>query len=160
MVRLDTKRVMIIGGLLSKIHSASTLIYDEIEKSMRNGPEMINPGYNLGCTVFKSEAHGGRPVVLVVGGHERKNKAEVWDFTSASGHWKSIQNLPKDVAGSILVPSPTGKGVFMFHDRDIFGLNCNRQKCEWLAYQKKLEVSRSYGVAMYLPESLTKCYDF
>ena len=37
-----------------------------------NGPSLNNPRSNHACSIFRSEAHGGKPVIVVAGGKSQK----------------------------------------------------------------------------------------
>ena len=74
------------GGGFEK-HANSTVFYDPITETFTPGQDMNYYRYSAGCALFESAYHGGRPVVIVVGGHsgggiyKPLQKTEVLDYT-------------------------------------------------------------------------------
>jgi hypothetical protein len=70
-------------------------------------------------------------------------------------------NLPNAIEGAAMVPTPDGTGVVLIGGRDtganalnkLYELKCSSSDCDWIEMEQKLTVSRSYHVAMYVPES-------
>ena len=73
---------MILGGFPDK----SVITYDPTTSAYTSGSDMLNDHENFGCAHFYSDAHFGRPVVLVAGGYG--SKAEILDYTG-TGQWTS-----------------------------------------------------------------------
>ena len=50
---------------------------------------MLYQRSSFGCTIFKSVAHDGRPVMIAVGGQGGGHMtSEVWDFTKDGTSWE------------------------------------------------------------------------
>ena len=56
---------------------------------MTPGPKMKNERYAFACTVFESQAHEGRPVIIVVGetGTGTGITTEILDYTIENAEW-------------------------------------------------------------------------
>ena len=103
MVKLTDGRVMIIGGKTersSKTELPDVLIFNPVNMSFfadgfTEGPNMLLKRSSLACTVFKSQMHGGRSVVLVVGGAGRgqSNTSEILDYEKANATWEKGNHI-------------------------------------------------------------------
>ena len=52
-------------------------------------PDMNFPRSNHGCGWMYSEAHAGRPLLVVTGGTEENNpRTEIYDFTRPNATWQ------------------------------------------------------------------------
>ena len=55
-------------------------------------PSMVYNRFGAACTVFNSSLHGGRPVLIVVGGefiwNSASKTAEILDYTVAGASWQ------------------------------------------------------------------------
>ena len=48
------------------------------------------------CTVFRSPAHEGRPVIIVAGGYgDGEDTSEIWDFTNEGSSWQESKQIQK-----------------------------------------------------------------
>ena len=75
-----------MGGLPSANHR-STIMYDPVTDSYDETLPSLNYDREyFVCTLFYSQHHGGRPVVLVAGGDDQST-AELYDFTTANAAW-------------------------------------------------------------------------
>ena len=86
MVTLHDSKVMIIGGY------SPVLVFDTADNSYTTGPSMSYSRKSLACTLFHSDLHNGRPVVLAAGGRYQKT-AEVYDYTTNSNQWETSIHL-------------------------------------------------------------------
>lgn len=89
-VQSEDGKIIIIGGQTSSSdnnHKVTT-IFDPETSTYTDGPDMLFDHENFGCAHFYSKNHGGRPVVLSVGGYEGGSKAEVWDYSLENGTWE------------------------------------------------------------------------
>ena len=110
MVTLKDGRIMFVGGNYNDgpIAVRDVTVYDPVTRRFTPGPSTIEDRWWSGCALFKSPAHGGRPVVISVG-----QKAEVFDYTSASS-WESsittstIEIIYSDVAMTTVYILKTG----------------------------------------------------
>ena len=85
MVTLHDSKVMIIGA------SAAVLVFDTADNSYTTGPSMSYSRSSPACTLFHSDMHNGRPVVLAAGGYGQAT-AEVYDYTN-SNQWETSIHL-------------------------------------------------------------------
>jgi hypothetical protein len=85
MVTLHDSKVMIIGGY------SPVLVFDTADNSYTTGPSMSYSRSSLACTLFHSDMHNGRPVVLAAGG-SFKTTIEVYDYTN-SNQWETSIHL-------------------------------------------------------------------
>ena len=93
MVTLHDSKVMIIGGY------SPVLVFDTADNSYTTGPSMSYYRNDPACTLFYSDLHNGRPVVLAAGGrgsHQIPGRyqatAEVYDYTIAN-QWQTSMHL-------------------------------------------------------------------
>ena len=90
MVRLLDNRVMILGGTANR---RGVMVYDG--NNFTSGPTMISGRQGLGCTLFHSRKHAGRPVVLVVGGIDTGYgdvASELLDYTRSGATWEGSKS--------------------------------------------------------------------
>ena len=87
MVTLHDSKVMIIGGYS---HS-SVLVFNTADNSYTTGPSMSYSRGSPACTLFHSDLHNGRPVVLAAGG-SYETTIEVYDYTN-SNQWETSIHL-------------------------------------------------------------------
>ena len=87
MVKLRDERVMILGGFPA---TKSVIIYNPNDKTFSEGPNLLEERISSACTVFKSQAHGGRQVVMIIGG---SNFAEIWDYEKNGTTWEKSNYL-------------------------------------------------------------------
>ena len=98
MVTLENGHIMFIGGDLNDGNTAvrDVVTYDPSTGDFKQGPSTIKNRWTSGCALFKSPAHGGRPVVITAGG-SGPGTVELLDYTIAS-EWqlsKSFQYINK-----------------------------------------------------------------
>ena len=100
---LDKKRynfcvVSLVDGSLLILGSGdsavitSTVIFDPVSSTYKNGPTMIYPQWHAACAHFYSDKHGGRPVVLKAGGKNGPG-AEIYDYTIENSVWEQSKHL-------------------------------------------------------------------
>ena len=62
--------------------------------NLNNGPieveSMVYKRWHHGCTLFRSSAHYGRPVIIAAGSWRGSgiNTAEIWDFSQDGTSWQ------------------------------------------------------------------------
>ena len=61
------------------------------DNSYTTGPSVTYNKYHAACTLFHSDLHNGRPVVLAAGGYQQAT-AEVYDYTN-SNQWETSIHL-------------------------------------------------------------------
>ena len=90
MVTLHDSKVIIIGASSQSPSSLrkSVLIFNPADKSYTTGPSVIYDRIYSACTLFHSDLHNGRPVVLTAGGIGQAT-AEVYDYTTNSNQWET-----------------------------------------------------------------------
>ena len=85
-VALPSGKILIMGGGPTE-NFKSTMEYDPTTDSYDDTlPDMTSSRSLHGCTIFNSQNHGGRPVVLCLGGSGNGN-AELYDYTTADAVW-------------------------------------------------------------------------
>ena len=87
MVTLHDGKVMILGAESPNSLIKNVIIFDSSNYAYTTGPSMSYPRNNAACTLFKSDLHDGRPVVLSAGGLSQAT-AQVYDYTN-SNHWQT-----------------------------------------------------------------------
>ena len=88
---------MILGGNKGihpdpfTIQHKSVLRFDPATNTFDDMPSLKKDRSWASCTVFYSQFHNGRPVVLVAGGYEDHGRdgetAELFDFTNPNAEW-------------------------------------------------------------------------
>ena len=85
-VKLNDSQAVILGGYGG--NSKKSLFVNLINFEMTPGPKMNNEMYAFACTVFESQAHEGRPVIIVVGSETGTGKTtEILDYTVENAEW-------------------------------------------------------------------------
>ena len=87
MVTLHDGKVMILGAESPYSLTKNVVVFDPADNSYTTGPSMSYPRNQGACTLFKSNLHDGRPVVLSAGGLSQAT-AQVYDYTN-SNHWQT-----------------------------------------------------------------------
>ena len=90
MVTLHDSKVIIIGGYPSSLNQ-NVLVFNPADNSYTTGPSMSYERRHSACTLFHSDLHNGRPVVLAAGGSGQAT-AEVYDYTN-SNQWETSIHL-------------------------------------------------------------------
>lgn len=91
MVTLHDSKVIIIGAWASSSLFKNVLVFDPAENSYTTGPSMNSERRLSACTLFHSDLHNGRPVVLSAGGYKQAT-AELYDYTYST-QWETSINL-------------------------------------------------------------------
>ena len=81
MVTMHDGPVAILGGYPSS-QFRKVYIYDPSTNSYTEGPSMIFDRREAACTLFHSQKHGNRPVILISGGGQ--TTSEIFDYTVAN----------------------------------------------------------------------------
>ena len=86
MVTLENGHIMFIGGEYNdgEIAVRDVVTYDPSTGNFKQGPSTIKNRWGSGCALFRSPAHGGRPVVISAGGSYVSGTVELLDYTIAS----------------------------------------------------------------------------
>ena len=86
MVTLENGHIMFIGGDLNdgEIAVRDVVTYDPSTGEFKQGPSTIKNRWASGCALFRSPAHGNRPVVISAGGAYVSGTVELLDYTIAS----------------------------------------------------------------------------
>ena len=91
-VALENNMVLFLGGYNGTFRSG-TWWYDINTKQFSDGPQMKYKRAGLACTVFKSDRHAGRSVVLAAGGRgyssDSSKTYEVLDYTVKQKQWET-----------------------------------------------------------------------
>ena len=91
MVTLHDSKVIIIGANYPSSLYKNVLVFDPADNSYTTRPSMSYERRNSACTLFHSDLHNGRPVVLAAGGWKQAT-AEVYDYTYAN-QWQTSMHL-------------------------------------------------------------------
>ena len=91
MVTLHDSKVIIIGAESPSSLRKNVLVFDPADNSYTTGPSMKYERVYSACTLFHSQLHNGRPVVLAAGGSWQAT-AEVYDYTN-SNQWQTSIHL-------------------------------------------------------------------
>ena len=92
MVTLHDSKVIIIGANYPTSLYKNVLVFDPADNSYTTRPSMSYERRNSACTLFHSDLHNGRPVVLAAGGIGQTT-AEVYDYTTNSNQWETSIHL-------------------------------------------------------------------
>ena len=57
--------------------------------------------------------------------------------------------------GAVALPTLTGDGVILQHDKYFYELSCNVSACNWKILEKELSLRVHFAVTMVLPEEYT-----
>ena len=87
MVTLHDGRIALLGGTGTKV----LYIYNPQTNSYENGPSMLFDRRYAGCTLFHSDKHGNRPIIVISGGHGQTT-AEILDYT-AGNSWEQSKHI-------------------------------------------------------------------
>merc|ERR1719278_170483 len=156
MVTLHDSKVIIIGGNPS---NKNVLVYDpdKTDNSYTTGPSTSYQRTMPACTLFNSDLHNGRPVVLAAGGWNQAT-AEVYDYTN-SNQWETIGSLPtsdtSNFYGARALPSTTGNGAYLQMNEFLYELRCTTASCTWSVMEQKLTTKVYHGVMINLPYDFT-----
>ena len=85
-VLLHHGKAMILGGSDNSIKK-SAIIYDPLDNSFTDAPDMISGRSASGCALMRSNLHNNRPVVLTVGGYYG-GLPEMLDYTTIGATWE------------------------------------------------------------------------
>ena len=85
-MKLNDSQAVILGGYGG--NSKKSLFVNLINFEMTPGPKMNSERYAFACTVFESQAHEGRPVIIVAGSETGTGKTtEILDYTVENAEW-------------------------------------------------------------------------
>ena len=89
-MKLNDSQAVILGGY--GVNSKNTLFINLVNFEMTSGPKMNNEWYAFACTVFESQAHEGRPVIIVAGSQIGTGKTtEILDYTIENAVWEESE---------------------------------------------------------------------
>ena len=89
-MKLNDNQAVILGGY--GVNSKKTLFINLINFEMTPGPKMSNERYAFACTVFDSQAHEGRSVIIVTGSQTGTGKTtEILDYAVENAKWKESE---------------------------------------------------------------------
>ena len=80
-VQLQNGKVLMIGSVHGS-REKEVKLFDPETNTFTDQEDTNDARDSSGCTVFKSDKHGGREVVYVGGGHNPQNSAEILDYTN------------------------------------------------------------------------------
>ena len=85
MVTMHDGRIILIGGDLNDGEDGTrdVFIYDPVTEKFTTGPSTKENRWVSACVLFRSPAHGNRPVVAAISG-SRVSSAEIFDYTVAT----------------------------------------------------------------------------
>jgi len=146
MVKLENDDIMFVKT------DGIVYIYNQLNNQFSKGPSGGNSHYAPTCVLFRSPAHGNRPIVLRVGlnGGEQ---AEIFDYTVAS-KWERIPNLPTSILDAQAVVKPDGKGAIVQYRDKLYELECSKE-CQWTVMPQTPPKSVTSAIMMYLPPKLS-----
>ena len=68
----------------------------------------------------------------------------------------TVSDLPiSKMYGAVALPTLTGDGVILQHDKYFYELSCNASACNWKIMEKELSLRVHFAVTMVLPEEYT-----
>merc|ERR1711860_379474 len=125
------------------------------------GPKMTSRRLKHGCSTLQL----GRKTFGVVAGGYLEDSTEWIDLEEDSPTWTEGPKLPRGLAGLTLVESTQGTYALGGYDGSnrrsevlkLDGPGNQIQSCQWQEMPEKLEVERSWHVALSLPESYDIC---
>ena len=86
-MKLNDSQAIILGGY--GVNSKKTLFINLVNFEMTPGPKMNTEKYAFACTVFESQAHEGRSVIIVTGSQIGTGKTtEILDYTIETAVWE------------------------------------------------------------------------
>ena len=89
-MKLNDSQAVILGGYGG--NSKKSLFVNLINFEMTPGPKMNNERYAFACTVFESQAHEGRFVIIVAGSQIGPGKTtEILDYTIENHVWEESE---------------------------------------------------------------------
>jgi len=149
MVTLHNQNIMLIK------YDGTVEVYNPVKKDFTSGPSTSKRkefvmGMGTACALFRSPAHGNRPVVLRVDG---VGKIALLDYTTAS-EWEKISDPPTDISGPTAITSVDGKGVYVQNEDEFYELNCSTM-CSWTTMPQTLPKAVTSAIMMYLPPEVT-----
>ena len=102
MVTLENGHIMFIGGDLNdgEIAVRDVVTYDPSTGEFKQGPSTIKNRWGSGCALFRSPAHGNRPVVISAGGSWVSGTVELLDYTISS-EWQLSKSFQYTIITTI-----------------------------------------------------------
>ena len=91
MVTMHDGHVAILGGGPSSQYR-KVYIYDPLTNTYNNGPSMLFERVWAVCTLFYSQKHGNRPVILAAGGFDQTT-SEILDYTISNNTWEQSKHI-------------------------------------------------------------------
>ena len=89
-MKLTDSQAVILGGY--GLNSQKTLFINLVNFEMTSGPKMNTEKYAFACTVFESQAHYGRLVIIVAGSQIGIGKTtEILDYTIENPVWEESE---------------------------------------------------------------------
>ena len=89
-MKLNDSQAVILGGY--GVNSKNTLFINLVNFDMTPGPKMNNEWYAFACTVFDSQAHEGRSIIIVAGSQIGIGKTtEILDYTIENPVWEESE---------------------------------------------------------------------
>ena len=168
-VQLNENEFMLAGGVSNEHYSSSiTYIYNRLDDQWTQGPDMTIDRYLHKCSTFKSDAHGGRNIVVAAGGYSILNgmmkSAEIYDHMEPEKGWQSITDMPLELAQFSMITSPIGNGIIASggingSDRQtaIYEMTCPESGCVWNKLEQQIKFARMDHITMLIPDSMTTC---
>ena len=84
-MKLNDSQAVILGGYGG--NSKKTLFINLVNFEMTPGPKINHEIYAFACTVFQSQAHEGRSVIIIAGSSVGFGNPEILDFTIDNAVW-------------------------------------------------------------------------
>ena len=187
MVLVDPKTIFLIGGLQNSQISKKTWIIDPTKNfEIKCGPDLNEARYGHSCSKMKID----EKIYLVVAGGfgncKYLDSVEILDTTSLDQGWTLGNNfifvkitkklkcyytfslgpkLPRKIAHSTMVCSPTEKGVIIIGGRFHSDSNAlielsgySKESLKWTTLKQKLSFPRYWHVSFLIPESIMKMF--
>merc|ERR1712079_28997 len=132
-VTLENGKVLILGGSKFLGLEKKVLLLDPVTNTFDDTLPLLNfDRRTAGCTVFYSDFHDGRQVVLSVGGAGQET-AELYDYSKADAKWTPIDDMPVPQLDGLnsarAVNSPDGKGAIVQALDGLYQLDCDESRC-------------------------------
>jgi len=154
----------IIGGKFSILGSGRTNTVMRFDSNnLNNGPtyakSMVYERSSFACTIFKSSAHNGRPVVIAAGsyGESGADKAEIWDFNQKGTTWQEIGNLPEEMYAAKMTPTAKGDNVLLTFKKSMYTLSRSGSSFQWIKKEEDLSIDREGHLQFLVPSYLIPC---
>jgi hypothetical protein len=165
MVAVNSKTVMLIGGLQKDELSGKTFYYTFGEESWTLGPELKTKRFGHACGRIQRNSKSQGVSIIVVGGYNESSilsSVEILD--ESSNEWKTGPELPFGIYQSKMVEDQNGGvvligGLTSSNDLllNLYQLPNAGRDAAWTMMDQKLKTGTFFHTAFLVPDNVVDC---